>query len=255
MDNDAMKNEYTSNATGLDQMDSILSVRDVVKTYKLGSGDTLTVLDHINYEFPRSKLIMLMGRSGSGKTTLMNLLSTLDDVTEGDIVFHGDITKATDNINTGNAGTGIEKSFSEMTSNEKEKFRRYKIGFVFQSVALIPVMTAYENIDFGLRTADYKGDRDKRIKEVLESVGLLDRAKHFPAELSGGERQRIAIARAMAHRPEILFADEPTGALDTASGIYIAELFKKMTKDEGITVVMTTHDVRLSELADMLIRL
>ncbi len=142
-----------------------------------------------------------------------------------------------------------------MSVSQKEKLRRYKIGFVFQSVALIPVMTAIENIEFGLRTANIKKDREKRINEVLELVGLADRGKHYPAELSGGERQRIAIARAIAHRPEILFADEPTGALDTATGIYIAELFKKMTKTEGLTIIMTTHDVRLSELADMLVRL
>jgi putative ABC transport system ATP-binding protein len=118
-------------------------------------------------------------------------------------------------------------------------------------------MTAYENIDFGLRTAgvmDVK-ERSIRIQEVLEKVGLADRAKHYPAELSGGERQRIAIARAMAHKPDILFADEPTGALDTTTGIYIAELFKNMTKTEGLTVIMTTHDIRLSELADVLIKL
>ena len=220
-------------------MDKILSAENVVKTYKLGSGDKLTVLDHVSYEFPRSKLIMIMGRSGSGKTTLMNLLSTLDDVTEGEILFHGEETLR----------------YSSMSAKEKEKLRRLHIGFVFQSVALIPAMTAFENVDFALRTAGVKKNREERIREVLESVGLSDRAKHFPAELSGGERQRIAIARAIAHHPDILFADEPTGALDTASGIYIAELFRKLTVDEGLTVIMTTHDLRLSELADLVISL
>ncbi|MCR5227415.1 MAG: ABC transporter ATP-binding protein [Eubacterium sp.] len=221
---------------------NILTAVDLVKAYPLGSGETLTVLDHVNYDFPKGRLIMLMGRSGSGKTTFMNLLSTLDDVTGGDIIY--------------NPGNGEpEMRYSEMNDAEKEKFRRYNIGFVFQSVALIPVMTAYENVDFGLRTANFQGDRDERIKEVLEKVGLADRAKHFPAELSGGERQRIAIARAMAHKPTILFADEPTGALDTTTGIYIAELFKNMTRTENLTVIMTTHDIRLSELADVLIQL
>ena len=220
------------------QDEIILSVRDVVKSYKVGDGGTLTVLDHVNLELPKGKLIMFMGRSGSGKTTLMNLLSTLDDVTSGDIGFY-------------------DNWYSGMSVDEKEELRRNKIGFVFQTVALIPVMTAYENVDFGLRTAGVKdtNERAKRIGEVLELVGLSDRAKHFPAELSGGERQRIAIARAMAHKPEILFADEPTGALDTATGIYIAELFRKLTRVEGFTVIMTTHDMRLSELADVLIRL
>ena len=195
------------------QDEIILSVRDVVKTYTVGDGGTLTVLDHVNLELPKGKLIMFMGRSGSGKTTLMNLLSTLDDVTSGDIGFY-------------------DNWYSGMSVNEKEKLRRNNIGFVFQTVALIPVMTAYENVDFGLRTAGVKdtAERAKRIGEVLELVGLADRAKHFPAE-------------------------EPTGALDTATGIYIAELFRKLTRVEGFTVIMTTHDVRLSELADVLIRL
>ena len=220
---------------------NILTARDVVKAYPLGSGETLTVLDHVNYDFPKDRLIMLMGRSGSGKTTFMNILSTLDDVTSGDIIY--------------DPGDGNTRSFSHMSVKDKENLRRYKIGFVFQSVALIPVMTAYENIDFGLRTAGYEGNRDERIQEVLEKVGLADRARHFPAELSGGERQRIAIARAMAHKPDILFADEPTGALDTTTGIYIADLFKNMTRTENLTVIMTTHDIRLSELADKLIQL
>ncbi|HBZ02412.1 MAG TPA: macrolide ABC transporter ATP-binding protein [Lachnospiraceae bacterium] len=226
----------STQSPGTDEI--ILSVRDVVKSYKVGDGGTLTVLDHVNLELPKGKLIMFMGRSGSGKTTLMNLLSTLDDVTSGDIGFNGNW-------------------YSSMSVEEKERLRRNKIGFVFQTVALIPVMTAYENIDFGLRTAGVKNkdERSKRINEVLDLVGLTDRAKHFPAELSGGERQRIAICRAMAHRPELFFADEPTGALDTASGIYIAELFRKLTRVEGFTVIMTTHDTRLSELADVLIKL
>ncbi len=224
--------------------ENILVTQDLVKSYPAGDGGILTVLDHVNYEFPKGKLIMIMGRSGSGKTTLMNILSTLDDATEGEVYFDG-------------------TPYSQMSTEEKEKMRRHRIGFVFQSVALIPVMTAYENIDFALRTAGYKGEdgvsdekaRDKRIMEVLSSVGLDDRAKHFPQELSGGERQRVAIARAMAINPELIFADEPTGALDTSAGIYVAELFKRLTEEEGITVIMTTHDVRLQELADKLIQL
>ena len=250
------------------QDDYILRMEDLVKAYRLGDGSDLTVLDHMNVNFPRGQLIMLMGRSGSGKTTMMNMLSTLDDMTGGDIVFQGrnmeevaepdddeDEDEEEEKIYTAPTSLDEPMRYSQMSVSQKEKLRRYKIGFVFQSVALIPVMTAIENIEFGLRTANIKKDREKRINEVLELVGLADRGKHYPAELSGGERQRIAIARAIAHRPEILFADEPTGALDTATGIYIAELFKKMTKTEGLTIIMTTHDVRLSELADMVVRL
>lgn len=235
--------EFMENMQNNEQL-NILVTRDLVKSYPSGDGNVLTVLDHVNYEFPKGKLIMIMGRSGSGKTTLMNILSTLDEATSGEVYMW-------------------DKAYSEMNTAEKEKMRRHRIGFVFQSVALIPVMTAYENVDFALRTSEYKdeegnGDekaRDKRIMEVLKSVGLEDRAKHFPSELSGGERQRVAIARAMAINPELIFADEPTGALDTSAGIYVAELFKKLTAEKGVTVIMTTHDVRLSELADVLIQL
>ncbi|MCR5104321.1 MAG: ABC transporter ATP-binding protein [Eubacterium sp.] len=268
--NDDSTTNDTLNTAPSVSSENILTARDVVKAYPLGSGETLTVLDHVNYDFPRGRLIMLMGRSGSGKTTFMNLLSTLDDVTSGDIYYNpgtGDslegFDEADENVYDSDRlsfeSKGYDKrgilSYSQMSMQEKEKFRRYKVGFVFQSVALIPVMTAYENVDFGLRTAGIKKNRDERIQEVLEKVGLADRAKHFPGELSGGERQRIAIARAMAHKPSILFADEPTGALDTTTGIYIAELFKKMTRTENLTVIMTTHDIRLSELADVLIQL
>ncbi len=214
----------------------IIKADKLVKKYRLGDGSDLTVLNGLDLSIPKGKLIMMMGRSGSGKTTLINVLSTLDDFSEGTITFDGE-------------------DYSKLSESDKEKIRRYKMGFVFQSVALIPSMTAEENIDFGLRTAGIKEGRQERIEEVLALVGLSERGKHFPVELSGGERQRIAIARAMAHKPSVIFADEPTGALDTESGIKIALLFKELTEKEGITVIMTTHDGRLTELADEVIDL
>ena len=214
----------------------IIKADKLVKKYRLGDGSDLTVLKGLDLSIPKGKLIMMMGRSGSGKTTLINVLSTLDDFSEGTITFDGE-------------------DYSKLSESDKEKIRRYKMGFVFQSVALIPSMTAEENIDFGLRTAGIKEGRQERIEEVLALVGLSERGKHFPVELSGGERQRIAIARAMAHKPSVIFADEPTGALDTESGIKIALLFKELTEKEGITVIMTTHDGRLTELADEVIDL
>ena len=250
--------------------DIILHAENIVKIYKTGAG-SLTVLDHLNLDVQRGTLVMLMGRSGSGKTTLMNLLSTLDDPTEGDISFIGKKKSPQQGKETDVSGTADETgtvqisqekeepvAYSEMTEEDKERFRRYRMGFVFQSVALIPVMTARENIDFSLRTAGYArseknfgdadyGAIDRRIDQVLENVGLADRADHYSSELSGGERQRIAIARAIA--------DEPTGALDTQTGIHIAELFLELTRKENLTVVMTTHDIRLSEYADKIIRM
>ncbi|MCR5283283.1 MAG: ABC transporter ATP-binding protein [Lachnospiraceae bacterium] len=218
------------------QTEYIVTTDGLVKSYRLGDGSDLTVLDHLDLRLPKGKLIMIMGRSGSGKTTLINVLSTLDDFNEGSVRL-------------------LDREYSLMNPKEKEKLRRNQMGFVFQSVALIPSMTAIENIDFGLRTAGVKQGREERIREVLEVVGLAERGNHYPVQLSGGERQRIAIARAMAHRPPVLFADEPTGALDTESGHHIAQLFKDLAEKEGISIIMTTHDLKLAQMADMLIRL
>ncbi|MCR4749078.1 MAG: ABC transporter ATP-binding protein [Lachnospiraceae bacterium] len=213
-------------------MDNIIVTKDIHKSFPLGNKETIEVLKGIDITVPKGKLTILKGRSGSGKTTLLNILSMLDDPTEGTFFIDGeDMTK---------------KSMTE-----KEMLRRYNIGFVFQSVALIPIMNAYENVDFALKLASYEGDRDERIKEVLGIVGLGKRMNHMPAQMSGGEQQRVAIARAVAHKPKIIFADEPTGALDTASGIAVMKLFKELIEKEDITIVMTTHDPNLMQLGDM----
>ncbi len=212
-------------------MENIITTHEIHKSFPIGGGDTLHVLKGINLEVPKGKLTILKGRSGSGKTTLLNILSMLDEPSEGSFVIDG-------------------RDMSGLSDKEKELVRRNEIGFIFQSVALIPILSAYENVDFGLRLAGYEGDRDKRIKEVLEIVGLGGRMSHMPAQLSGGEQQRVAIARAVAHSPKIIFADEPTGALDTASGITVMKLFKEIIEKEGITIVMTTHDPNLMQMGD-----
>ena len=125
------------------------------------------------------------------------------------------------------------------------------MGFVFQSIALVPVFTAYENVEFSLRMAGVKKRRE-RVEALLETVGLSERMHHMPAQLSGGEQQRVAIARAVAHHPAVLFADEPTGALDTDTGLQVMEFFKRLIKEEELTVVMTTHDPRLMAMGDVL---
>ena len=211
----------------------IIRTEGLYKRFPVGSGDEITVLKEINIEIPYGKLIIIKGRSGSGKTTLMNILSALDTASEGEVYFH-------------------DQKFSDMSDKDRDGLRRAQIGFVFQSVALIPIMTAYENVDFGLRTAGYKGNRDERIRESLASVGLEQRMKHMPSQMSGGEQQRVAIARAMAHRPEIIFADEPTGALDTAAGLAVTQLFKDLAARENMTIVMTTHDPGLMEMGDVI---
>lgn len=209
----------------------MIETKKIEKSFQLGSGEMLKVLKGIDIEIPKGKLTVLKGRSGSGKTTLLNILSVLDEPTKGQLYING-------------------TDMATKSEEEKELIRRYEMGFVFQSVALVPIMSAYENVDFGLRLAGYK-DRDARIKEVLSFVGLQKRMNHMPSQMSGGEQQRAAIARAVAHNPKIIFADEPTGALDTASGLVVMKLFKKLIEKEGITIVMTTHDPNLMDFGDV----
>ena len=212
-------------------MDSIIKTIDLHKSFPLGNHEILEVLKGVNFEVPKAGLTILKGRSGSGKTTLLNILSMLDDPTSGKVFLN-------------------DKEVGSMNTRQRESMRRYHVGFIFQSVALVPIMSAYENVDFALKLAYYKGDRDARIKEVLSIVGLEKRINHMPSQMSGGEQQRVAIARAVAHKPEIIFADEPTGALDTATGLGIITLFKQLIEKEGITIVMTTHDPNLMCFGD-----
>lgn len=207
-----------------------MTAENVSRCFQTAGGDFFA-LKKINLEIPRGKLTILRGRSGSGKTTLLNILGALDLPTEGSVLFE-------------------DRDIGKLDEKTRTKLRRYEIGFVFQSVALVPMMNALENVDFALRMTKYQGDRTKRAMECLRLVGLSGRAEHLPQELSGGEQQRVAIARAIAHRPKILFADEPTGALDTAMGLTVVKLFKELVEQEGVTVVMTTHDVGLMELGD-----
>ncbi len=212
-------------------MDYIITAEGVARSFKVGDSD-FWALQNISLGIPTGKLTMLRGRSGSGKTTLMNILGALDRPTKGSVVVDGvDITAASESA--------------------RDEVRRTKIGFIFQSVALVSMMTAYENVDFGLRIAGFPAsERRKRAEECLKLVGLGARMNHLPQELSGGEQQRVAIARAIAHRPAVLFADEPTAELDTATGLAVMKTFRELVAEQGVTLVMTTHDSSLVELAD-----
>jgi putative ABC transport system ATP-binding protein len=212
-------------------MSIILQTEKVNRSFPSGRNE-IKVLKDINISIDEGRLTILRGRSGSGKTTLLNLLGALDMPTSGRIYFRGnDITT--------------------MAENERDELRRMHMGFVFQSVALISVMSAYENVEFGLRVAGYsQEERKKRADECLSLVGLAKRMDHRTHELSGGEQQRVAIARAIAHRPSIIFADEPTGELDTAMGLQVVKVFQRLVEEAGVTVVMTTHDPSMMELAD-----
>ena len=187
-------------------------------------------------KYARNKNILVISGSGSGKTTLMNILSALDYPKEGTVVFEG-------------------AALEQMNDHEREEFRKNNVGFVFQSVALIPMMTAYENVEFLLRLAKYQGNKRARAEECLRLVGLGQRMHHMPQELSGGEQQRVAIARAIAHKPKIIFADEPTAELDTATGLQVMKIFKELIEKEEVTIVMTTHDMGLLDIADCIYHL
>ena len=208
----------------------ILKCEGVKKVYGSG-GSQVTALDGIDLSVGKGEFAAIVGASGSGKTTLMNLLSALDYPKEGAVLLEG-------------------QEIQNMPEHEREKIRKKDIGFIFQSVALIPMMTAYENVEFVMRLAGYKGNRKKRAEECLKLVGLGGRMHHMPQELSGGEQQRVAIARAIAHAPKIIFADEPTAELDSATGLQIMKIFKELIEGQDVTIVMTTHDTGLMEIAD-----
>lgn len=217
---------------------NMIEARNITRMFPVGGGE-FYALRNVDIDIPAGKLTILKGRSGSGKTTLMNILSALDTPTEGDVSFDG-------------------QAYSEMGKVQKEQLRRVEIGFVFQAVALIPIMNAYENVDFAMRLAAQGLSAktvDERIKETLAFVGMEDRMRHMPGQMSGGEQQRVAIARAVAHRPKVVFADEPTGALDTESGLRVMQLFRNLIEREGVTIVMTTHDPNLMELGDVVYEL
>jgi len=218
-------------------MEDILVTEGVKQSFPLnGGGGEFVALHDINIQIPAGKLTILRGRSGSGKTTLMNILSALDYPKAGSVVFEG-------------------QNLEKLSEVKREEFRKTNVGFVFQSVALIPMMTAYENVEFLLRLAKYEGSKKKRAEECLKLVGLGQRMHHMPQELSGGEQQRVAIARAIAHKPKIIFADEPTAELDTATGLQVMKIFKELIDKEGVTIVMTTHDLGLLDIADCIYHL
>ena len=209
----------------------LVSAHKLERIFKLGSSQIRAVHD-VDLEVYSDRLLVITGRSGSGKTTLLNLLAGLDSPTSGIVYFE-------------------EQDLSRLSEWELTQLRRRYIGFVFQSFGLLPLLSAYENIELPLRIGDWdRTERHRRTEECLELVGLTDRARHRPYELSGGELQRIAIARALVHRPSLILADEPTGELDLATGEAIFKLLKNITVEEGVGIVVATHDVAMARIAD-----
>lgn len=203
----------------------IIQLKNVCKDYLLGDSIVRAVCD-IDLEIKRGDFIAIIGPSGSGKSTMMNLVGALDLATKGDIYLDG-------------------KNIEHLEESELARIRGSEIGFVFQTFNLIPTLTALENVALPMifQGRD-KEERRKNAEQILEEVGLSHRKNHFPNELSGGERQRVAIGRALANNPEVILADEPTGNLDSRTGLEIMELFKRLNK-KGKTIILVTHDLRL----------
>jgi putative ABC transport system ATP-binding protein len=212
----------------------MLIARDLTKEY-LSGDHRLTVLRDVSFSIPQGAFVAIVGPSGSGKTTLLGLLAGLDTPTRGTVILDG-------------------ADLAAMDEDDRARLRGQKVGFVFQTFQLIPTLTAAENVQVPL---ELRGDDGAvpRARELLGRVGLGDRLHHFPSQLSGGEQQRVAIARAFSNAPRILFADEPTGNLDTDTGARIVELLESLNRESGTTVVLVTHDLGLAARAQRVIRL
>lgn len=207
-----------------------ISARGLTRVFGSG-GQAVTAVRGIDLDIFPGEFLAVLGRSGSGKTTLLNLLAGLDRPTSGQALFGG-------------------RDLSAFSEAELVEMRRGKIGFIFQSFGLLPLLSADENVELPLHIRGMpRRERRRRVVEALGLVGLGARARHRPYELSGGEQQRVSIARALVTSPEVLFADEPTGELDTLTAMSISTLLRSVVKERGVTVVVATHDLALAELS------
>lgn len=214
----------------------MIQLASIKKSYSLGNEDVL-VLNGIDLKINRGEFISIMGPSGSGKSTLMNIIGFLDRPTEGTYFLNG-------------------KEVLQYKEHELAKIRNRTIGFVFQQFNLLPRLNALKNVELPMIYAGVKKkEREERAKEALEKVGLADRMLHLPNELSGGQKQRVAIARAIVNKPDLILADEPTGALDTKTSEQIMELFTMLNKEDGTTVIVVTHEEEVASYANRLILL
>lgn len=216
---------------------NIMEMTDVIKQFYVGTPNELTILKGISFTVNEGEFISIVGPSGSGKSTLMNIIGALDRPTTGSYLLSGE-------------------SIAEMDSKKLASVRNRRIGFVFQTFNLIPRTTAQANVELPMLYAGVPPkERSERAVELLEMVGMGDRCKHMPNELSGGQKQRVAIARAMANNPDILLADEPTGALDSKTGRLVMDIFHKFHKEKGKTIVFITHNPELAQETERILTL
>lgn len=211
-----------------------IRVENLCKIY--GTKDAkIIALDHINMEIGKGEFVAVMGASGSGKSTLLHLLGGLDRADSGSVEYFG-------------------QNLSDMNDVQLSDFRLHNIGFIFQAYNLFPELSVYENILLPFRMDHRRGGK-KEAQELMELLGLTDRRNHLPQQLSGGQQQRVAIARAMVMKPKVLLCDEPTGNLDRHSGEVVMELLKRLHKEQGMTIVMVTHDEVLAGKTERILRM
>jgi putative ABC transport system ATP-binding protein len=216
-------------------MSERVAVKDVSKTYRLGKVD-VTALAGVSLVVKAGEFLAVAGPSGSGKTTLLNLIGCLDTPTSGEVAIDGE-------------------AISGLSSGRRADLRARKLGFVFQTFNLIPVLTAWENVEYPLLLQRGRRDASARVRAALAHVGLADRARHRPPELSGGQQQRVAIARALVTEPALVLADEPTANLDSRTGHEIVELMRRLNRERGTTFVFSTHDPRIVNVADRVLEI
>jgi putative ABC transport system ATP-binding protein len=216
-------------------MTDLIRFENVSKTYQMGEI-TVRALRNVSLAVANGEFVMIMGPSGSGKSTALNLMGGLDRPTEGKVIVDGEV-------------------ISDYDNRQMTRYRRDKVGVVFQFFNLIPTLTAAENVELALTLRPNRSGLRRISRELLDRVGLADRADHFPAQLSGGEQQRVAIARALANYPRVLLCDEPTGSVDEETGLKVLEVIQALNQEEGTTIVLVTHDVSLAEYADRVLHM
>ncbi|MGB0929298.1 MAG: ABC transporter ATP-binding protein [Chitinophagales bacterium] len=215
-------------------MNEMLKVHQLTKSFRSG-GKVLTVLEDVNFSIHKGDMVAIVGPSGSGKTTLLGLCAGLDRATSGSVEIKG-------------------QRIDQLSEDERAAIRNKHVGFIFQNFQLLPTLTALENVMVPL---ELRGEKNvhKQSMELLERVGLADRHHHYPSQLSGGEQQRIALARAFSNKPEILFADEPTGNLDEETSVKVEQLLFDLNKEAGTTLIIVTHDLELANKTQRIIQL
>ncbi len=214
----------------------VVKIENVTRVYQIGKIET-QALRGVNLSIENGEFTALVGPSGSGKTTLLQMIGCLDQPTSGKVLING-------------------KDVTALNRNQRADMRRGTIGFIFQFFALIPTLTAYENVEMPLLLNGHsQNDRKERVMELLKAVDLADRANNRPDQLSGGQQQRVAVARALASNPTLILADEPTANLDTANGQQVMEIMKKLNKETGVTFVFATHDPRVIKYAQRVVTL